>query len=138
MQQARLRSHVRESAVAIISEKMRRRSFPLRKSLEARAIHQKNIQPAIVIVIVEGNAAAGRLQKILVLMLAAENRFDIKSRFASYVDEINAQASGRRRRRLLCSGRIRGLNAGRIQVLCPNWADERKNILQRKHERRTA
>src|SRR5712671_5953520 len=117
---------------------MRRRSLPGGETLEARAIHQENIQPAIIIVIVECNAAAGRLQQILVLMLAAENRFDIKPGFASHIDEIDAQAIRGGWRRLLRSSRIRGLQSDRTSVPRPNWPDQRKNILQRKYERRTA
>ena len=64
--------------------------MPGGETVEASAIHQENIQPAVIVVIVECNAAAGRLQQIFVLVLASENRFDIKPRFASHVDEIDA------------------------------------------------
>src|SRR5947199_161790 len=102
MQQASLRSHVHERAVAIVLKQVGRGSLAGGKTLKPRAIHEENIQPTVVAVIVECDATTGRLQQILVFVLTAEDRLYIQPRLASYVDEINAEASGRGCRSLFC------------------------------------
>ncbi len=79
---AGLRGHVGESAVAIIAKKMRSRLAAGGKAFQPRAVHEKNIEPAVVVVIVEGDAAARGFQQIFVFVLAAENCFRIQSGFA--------------------------------------------------------
>src|SRR5690348_6687878 len=68
---ARLGSNVGEGAVSIVLEKMRHWLLAFGKTFQARSVHQKNVEPAIVVIIVESDTAAGGLKKIFVLMLTA-------------------------------------------------------------------
>ena len=71
---------------------MRGRTLPCGKTFETRPIYQKNIQPTVIVIVVEGNAAAGGLEQILVFVLAAKNCFGVQPRFGSHVDKREAQA----------------------------------------------
>ncbi len=64
------------------------------KTLEARAVDQENVQPAIVVVVVESDAAAGGFEKVFVLMLAAENSFGVETGFPRDVQEGNPEIGG--------------------------------------------
>src|SRR5260370_34797091 len=68
------------------------------KSFEARAVHQKNVEPAVVVVVVERDSAARGFEQAFVLVFAAEDRFDVKARFASDVHETDPQRSARLQR----------------------------------------
>ncbi len=81
---------VGEGAVAIIFEKMRNWFLALGKSFEAPAVHQENIQPVVVVVIVESDAAAGCFEQIFVFVFAAEDSFGVEAGFAGDVDEADA------------------------------------------------
>ena len=59
MDKSGLRSNVGKSSIAIVFEKMRDRFVAGLKSLKPRTVHQKNVEPAVVVVIVESNPAAG-------------------------------------------------------------------------------
>jgi hypothetical protein len=61
------------------------------KSFETPAIHQKNIQPAVVVEIVESYAATGGLEEIFVLVLPTENRFGVEAGFARDVEKCHAE-----------------------------------------------
>src|ERR1035441_3710872 len=50
---------------------MAQRLFARRETFQAPAVHQEDIQPAIVVVIIESQAAAGGFEKIFILTLAA-------------------------------------------------------------------
>ena len=67
MQQAGLRGDVGECAIAIVLEQMGRGSLAGGKTFQTRTVDQENIEPAVVVVIVERNAAAGRSSKYLFL-----------------------------------------------------------------------
>src|ERR1051325_7899246 len=77
---------------------MARRLFARRKSSQRCAVDEENIKPAIVVVIVKSDSAPGRFEKILVLVLAAEDRFRVESGFARDVHKPDAQLRGRGRR----------------------------------------
>ena len=106
-----LRSDVGESAIAIVLEKMRSRLAARGKAFQARAVHQKNVEPSIVVVVVEGNAATGGFEQVFVLVLAAENGLRVQSRFATDVDKANAEISARRSRFVFCGLSAVGLNS---------------------------
>src|SRR5439155_11683383 len=91
---ASLQSNVGECAVSIILEKMRRRLLAPGETFQVRSIHKKNIQPAIVIVIVKSHAAASGLKQIFVLVLAAVDCFGIQSRLAGDIDKSYAEIGG--------------------------------------------
>ena len=82
-----------KGSVAIVFEKMRRRRLSCGKTFEARAVHQKNIQPAVVVVIVESDAATGRFEQIFVFVFAAEKRFDVQAGLFRDVDELSMMPS---------------------------------------------
>src|SRR5229473_2372588 len=91
MEQAGFSGDVRESSVAIVFEEMRSGFLSGRETFEAPAVDKKNVQPAVVVVIVESDAAAGGFEKILVLVLAAVNGFGVQAGFARDVKEGNAK-----------------------------------------------
>ncbi len=91
MRDSGLRGHVGECAVAIVAKQMRSRFAARGKAFEPRAVHQKDVEPSVVVVIVEGNAATGGFEQILVLVLAAKDRFRIQAGFARHVEEAHAQ-----------------------------------------------
>src|SRR5690242_10904786 len=59
-----LQSNICESAVTIVLEKMRCWLLAFGETFQARSIHQENIEPAVIVVIVESNATAGSLEKV--------------------------------------------------------------------------
>src|SRR4029077_1490731 len=97
MNEARLSGAGGERTVAIIFVQAIGGLLAGGKAFQTRAIHQKNIEPAIVVVIVEGDAAAGGLQQIFVFVLAAKNHFGVEAGFLRDVHEIDPERRGRRR-----------------------------------------
>src|SRR5207237_8915011 len=91
MKQAGFGGDVGESAVAIVFEKMIGGFLASGETFEAPAVDKKNIQPTIVVVIVEGDAAAGSFEKILIFVLAAKNGFGVEAGFARDVEKGNAK-----------------------------------------------
>ena len=75
------------------------RLLPLRKALQPRAVHQENIQPAVVVVVVKRHAATGRLQQIFILVLAAKNGFGVQPSLLSQYQGRSRRAKPHRRRR---------------------------------------
>src|SRR5580704_17243245 len=134
MRDAGLHGYIDESAVAIIAKQMRSRFAPWRKAFQSRSVHQKNVEPAVVVVIVEGNAAAGGFQQILVLVLAAEDGFRVQARFAGDIEKADAQIVILD---LRCAFRWLGilLRRGRLQ---PARTSHREHALEREHKRGTA
>ena len=68
-----------EGAVAIIFEETAMRFLALRETFEAPAVDEEEIEPAVVVVIVEGQAAAGGFEEIFIFADATENGFDIEA-----------------------------------------------------------
>ena len=58
---------------------MRSRLLAGWKSFEPPTVHQKNVQPAVVVVIVKCNAAAGGFEQIFVFVLAAIDCFRVEA-----------------------------------------------------------
>ena len=67
------------------------------KAFEASAVHQKYIEPTIVVVVVKSDATTRCFKKIFVLVLTAIHNFRVKTRFFGNVDETNAGGWGFRR-----------------------------------------
>ena len=80
-----------EGAVAIIFEEAAMRLFALRETLEAPAVDEEEIEPAVVVVVVEGQAAAGGFEKIFIFADAAENGFDVEAGAFDDIDEADAE-----------------------------------------------
>src|SRR5262249_4135680 len=96
MRDAGFHRHIGEGAVAIVliqaaDRRLARR--PLR--FQASAVYQKDVQPAVVVVIEEGASAAGGFQQVFVLALAAEDRFRAQAGLACYVDELHTERQPR-------------------------------------------
>src|SRR5437879_12083574 len=66
------------------------------KTIEPGAIYQKNIEPAVVVVVVEGNAATRGFEQILVLVLSAKDCFRIQAGLAGNIQEAHAKIGVRR------------------------------------------
>ncbi len=94
MEQAGFGGNVGESAVAIIFEEMIGGFLASGKTFKARAVDEENIQPAVVVVIIEGDAAAGGFEEILVLVFAAEDGFGVEAGLPCDVKEGNAKIVG--------------------------------------------
>src|ERR1039458_1692953 len=62
-----------------------------REAFQAPAVHEENIQPAIVVVVIESQAAAGSFQKIFVLTLAAIDGFYGQARLFDHIHEAEAE-----------------------------------------------
>ena len=110
MNQTGFGGHVGEGAVAIVLEKMPGGFLPRGKTFEAPAVYEENIQPTVVVVIVEGDTAAGGLEEISIFVFATENSFGVEAGLASNVDEADAQFARKcgRRRESCARGRWRG------------------------------
>jgi len=80
-----------EGAVAIIFEEMRGGLLAGGETFEAGSIDEKNVEPAVVVVIVEGDAAACGLEEIFIFVLAAEDGFGVEAGFAGDVEEGDAE-----------------------------------------------
>ena len=88
--------HIGESAVAIVAEKMRRGFAASGKALETKAIYDENVEPAVVIVIVERYPTASGFEQILVLVFSPKDGFDVQAGFACDVTEADAEIGWRR------------------------------------------
>src|SRR5213080_1321951 len=97
---ASLQSNVGECAVSIIFEEMGRWLLALGETFQARSVHQENVEPAVVVVIIKSNAAASGLKQIFVLVLVAVDCFGVQSGFAGDIDKTYAEIGvfGRGRR----------------------------------------
>ena len=80
-----------KGAVAIVLEQVRYRFLSGGKAFQPRAVDQKNVQPAVVVVVIKRHAAAGGFQQIFIFVLAAEDGFRIEARGPAHVDKRNAE-----------------------------------------------
>jgi len=114
---------VSERAVAIIFEKARDGLLPLGKTFEARAVDEKDVEPAVVVVIVESDATTGGLEKIFVFVFAAVDGFCVEAGLFGDVEKCYAEG-----RRFSC--RIGG------SAFCVGRSGERKNVFKRENQSR--
>jgi len=133
MSDSSLSGHVGECAVAIVLEEMRSGLVARWKAFEARSVYQENIQPAVIVVIVKGDSAAGRFEQVFVFVLAAENCFDVQARVFGDVDEAHSNVGGLWRAAFRC----RRLLKNRKGMHAPR-PSKSQNIFERQHERGTA
>src|SRR6202162_2768339 len=59
---SRLGGNVGEGAIAIVTEKMRSGFAARGKAFEPRTIHQENVEPAVVVIIIKSDTTAGRFK----------------------------------------------------------------------------
>src|SRR5260370_31402853 len=74
---------------------MRIRFLPSRKTFEAPAVDEENIQPAVAVVIVESDTATGGFEKVFVFVFAAEDGFCVQAGLTRNVEEGNTKIAGR-------------------------------------------
>ena len=67
------------------------------KAFEACAIDEENVEPAVVVVIIESDTTTSGLQKEFILVLAAEKSLGMEARFTSNVHKSNSEFRFRRR-----------------------------------------
>lgn len=104
------------------------------KTFEAPAVDEENIQPAVMVVIIESNATACGFKEIFIFVLAAEDGLGVESGFARDVQEGNAKIAGGSRSGNL--RRRRGLRKGWFRPLFRKHQSE--YFLQREHDCGTA
>ena len=76
-----------ERTVPPISVQMIGRLPPLGKTFEHRAVDEKDVEPAVAVVVDRGRAGPGRLEQVLVRVLATEDGHRIQSRLLCHVGE---------------------------------------------------
>ena len=101
--QSSARGDVSERAVAIVFEKVGHRFLPLGETFEPPAVDKKNVEPAIVVVVIECDAAAGGFEEIFVFVLAAIDGFCVETGFFGDVEKIYTERRGFRARGLRLS-----------------------------------
>src|SRR5437868_6023111 len=76
---------------------MRSRLAACRETLQPRAVDQEDVQPSVIVVVVEGDTAAGGFEQVLILVLAAVNRLCVESRLSRDIQEADPKVGARRR-----------------------------------------
>src|SRR4029077_18883866 len=71
--QARLFSHIGERAVVIVAVEMAGGSFAGGEAFQFRTVHEKNVGPAVIVIIEDGDAGPGRLNDIFLRVFTTEN-----------------------------------------------------------------
>ena len=123
MNQTGFGGDVGEGAVTIILEKMRKGFLSGGKAFEAPAVHEKNIQPAVVVVIVESDSTASGFEEIFIFVFATENSFGMEAGLASNVDEADPQI-------VRCGGRFESSPRGEGCEAPPAWPSECQDLVQ--------
>src|ERR1700722_560466 len=86
--EAGLRGHVGERAVMIVAIQVVRRSLSGGKSLEPRSIHQKNIGPAVIVVIENRDPGPGGFNDVFLGVDSTENVLRGQPGFFGNIDEV--------------------------------------------------
>lgn len=68
-----------------------------RETFQPRAVDQEDIQPAVIVVIIEGDATAGGFEQVFVFVFAAVNRFRVEPRLFRDIQKADPDISTRRR-----------------------------------------
>ena len=106
---------VGERAVAIVLVETRSRSFARGPfGVEARSVGQINVEPAVMIVIEEGEAATLRFDDVLLVIDTAPNIGRNQAGFASHVDELDGRGCGSLR-----NGWMRNWSSFKVQRVAP-------------------
>jgi hypothetical protein len=94
--QTRLGGDVGEGAVVIVVIQAVGRALPGGKSFELRAIHQKDVRPAVVVIVENCDAGSGGFDDVFFAVDAAESVLRGEAGFLGQVDE-GRNRGGRRR-----------------------------------------
>src|SRR2546425_10566760 len=133
MNEAGFDGDIGEGGVAIVFEEAIGGRAARRKTFEASAGDEKNVEPAVVVVVVEGDAAAGGFEQIFVFVFATENCFGVEAGFAGDVEKADAERIRRRGWSALMSWRVAAKEGGE-----GGRARERENVFKRQNQRGTA
>src|SRR5712692_4716258 len=134
MKEARFGGDIRESSIAIVFEKVIGGFLACWKTFQARAVHEENVQPTVVVVIVESDATARGFEKVFVLVLAAKNGFDVEAGVARDVEEGDAKIVWAVIRRLeQCGDGVAGSG-----LLRSKWDRQSEYFFEREHQSRAA
>jgi hypothetical protein len=110
MRQSCLRGDVGEGAVAVVVKQVTGRFAGARAGIERVGVHQEDVEPAVVVVIEEGRAAAHLLEQELLVFGAAGDVFRVeKTRGGGDVGEDDRRFLSSERER---TGHQRGARAG--------------------------
>src|SRR5882672_4888461 len=93
--QASARGDILERAVAPVSIEMIRRLLSLWKVIQRGAVHEKDVEPAVPVVVEGRDAGAGRLEQVLVRALRAVNRARSQARLLRDVGERESKVGAR-------------------------------------------
>src|ERR1700752_5275589 len=74
---------------------MRDRFIACGKPFGAKAIYDKNVEPAVIVVIVKGDSTAGSLEQVLIFVLSTEDGFYVQAGFASDIQKTHIQVRDR-------------------------------------------
>ena len=138
MREARLGGDVGEGGVAIVLEEMRSGLFAGGEAFEAGTVDEENVEPAVVVVVVEGDTTSGGLEEIFVFVLAPEDGFGVEPGLASHIEKSNAEIG-----RWCRNGRELGRRRGVLLRACqgrfpPGGASQGEDILEGKNKRGAA
>jgi len=75
------------------------RLLSLGEAVEGRAVDQEDVEPSVAVVVDPRDAGARRLEQVLVLLAAAEDRNGLQARFGAHLLEREAQRRFRLSRR---------------------------------------
>src|SRR5579871_645650 len=126
--------YIRKCSVAVVAEQVRRGFASDRKSFDLRTIHNEDVEPAIIVVVVEGDAASGSFEQILILVVSSKDRLYVQSRFARDIHKVNAQFG-----LIGCwSAAQSNRNSRSTFRQQPAWPCQSQNAFKRKHETGTA
>src|ERR1700678_533797 len=85
MGQACLGSDVAESAVPIIVKQLVGGMILVRRSIQSSSVHQKDVQPSIIVVVDERHPRAGGLKNVLLAVVSAAHLDKVQTCFARHV-----------------------------------------------------
>jgi hypothetical protein len=91
MLQSRTLGDIGERAVAVVLEEMTAGLLACGKPFEPPSIDQEDILPAVVVVVVEREPAAGSFEEIFIGELAAVDGLDVKAGLGGDIDEADAK-----------------------------------------------
>ena len=93
--QSGLDGYIAESAIVIIAIKMVGRTLACGEAFQRRAIHKEDVGPAVIVVVKDRGAAAGRFDNVFLRLLAAKDDGRGQAGFLGDVGEIGDGSLGR-------------------------------------------
>jgi len=88
---AGLRGDIGESAITIIFKEVGDWFLAKSGGLELATVDKENVEPAVVVIVVEGDAAAGGFEEIFIFVFAAVDGFGVEGGVFGDVEKIHAE-----------------------------------------------